>query len=837
MPKIPVYQQQVDVAAGSLGPRASSAAFEAPGRATAAFGKQLGDMAFRLAEQERNREDRRILQEESEAAKEFAMQKQMEDQSANFTDAKNYMQSQKEDYLKSLQNKGYSKRRLGLVQRQIDSEFSVASLNAQKNAFDRGTKLATEADNKSLDSYRQTMRSSAPGSAPYMLAEANAAKVFDAAKSENRRLNYSPQSFAQNVKIDTFNLKLESAQTPAEADKAYQELKNDKTLNPGVLTKAKGNVATAKRNLGTKLYESTLETIVEAEMSSSEAQQIIDGYTAGEDFSVTRQNGDTISFSAKDMPIGRRNQLISEAEKIKKGFQVEVRSANTASIMDGFEDASTDGALAISLDVFNTDDSEGKEDAKASVLATARTMDAQAKVALSEGNFEQARLLSDTANALVTETFAGNPSLIESSDTSVSANSILKSTAATAAGIVQEQQRQARHDAGVKAFNSGTLDNFKGIYSPDEEEKIMNEAFASLEPGPNLINQQLDLLARNNMTSQTIKGTINGAVNEALYDPSPDVASVREGLEAYRQVKARGKGILADHSTDEDRAYFDSVMALEAIGVDTGDAINRVTRAFNTGIDIEPRYASVKKEVDAIQDAAVTTIFGIQISGEKIDNRASIRQRIEEVSKINISMGTMSPEDAVKAAAKSIADTHINLRGQLIPRRKSYPKDIERMVDLAAQDFFDKNQALPAGDLGKITDLDLDNIALIPTTGTSDEWIIVENGVFATNAAEPLYKIEDLEGLLAGDVKTKDKRLIQENLEKRGLTDADLRTKEIQRLRREANELSGMNLSKIRKEQGDSAADAAIAKRKSLLNEAEELQKLSIEFEGMQSGT
>jgi len=279
------------------------------------------------------------------------------------------------------------------------------------------------------------------------------------------------------------------------------------------------------------------------------------------------------------------------------------------------------------------------------------------------------------------------------------------------------------------------------------------------------------------------------------------------------------------------------VLSLEAIGVDTGDAINRVTRSFNSGVDIEPRYASVKKEVDAIQDAAVTTIFGIQISGEKIDNRALIRQRIEDVSKIYISMGTMSPEDAVKAAAKSIADTHINLRGQLIPRRKSYPKDIKRMVDLAAQDFFNKNQALPAGDLGKITDLDLDNIALIPTTGRSDEWIIVENGVFATNAAEPLYTIKSLEGLLAGDAKTENEKIIQENLEKRGLTDADLRTKEIQRLRREANEFTGMNLSKIRKEQGDFAAEAAIAKRKSLLDEAAELQKLSVEFERTQSGT
>lgn len=831
MPKIPVYQQQVGVAAGDLGPRASSAAFEAPGRATAAFGQQLGDMAYKLAEQERNREDRRILQEESEAAKEFAFQRQMEDQSANFTDAKSYMQTQKEDYLKSLEAKGYSNRRLGLVKRQIDAEFSVASINAQKNAFARGTQLSTEADNKSLDSYRQTMRSSVPGTAPYMLAESNAMKVFDAAEAENRKLNYTPQSFAQNVKVDTFNLKMESAQTVDELNAAYEELKQDKSLNPSVLTKAKSSVATAKSNLGTKLYEETAEVILEADLSSAEAQQVIDGYTTGEDFTVTRQNGDTISFNSKDMPIGKRTKLIAEATKIQKGYQDEVRAANAASIFDGFESEGADGALAVAQDVYST--SENVEDANESVLATARSMDAQAKIALSEGDYQQAQLLSDTARSLITESFGGNPSLIENAgSTGKSANTILKSTAVTGADIVTAQQKQVRHDAGVKAFLGGTLDNYNGIYSADEEEKIMNEALTGLD-----LPMQLDLLARNNMTSPTIKGIIDGAANEALYDPSPDTASVLQGLEAYRQVKARGEGVLTDHTTDQNRAYFDSVLSLEAIGVDTGDAINRVTRSFNSGVDIEPRYASVKKEVDAIQDAAVTTIFGIQISGEKIDNRALIRQRIEDVSKIYISMGTMSPEDAVKAAAKSIADTHINLRGQLIPRRKSYPKDISRMVDLAAQDFFDKNQALPAGDLGKITDLDLDNIALIPTTGRSDEWIIVENGVFATNAAEPLYTIKDLEGLLTGDVGTKNEKIIQENLEKRGLTDAALRTKEIQRLRREANEFTGMNLSKIRKEQGDIAAEAAIAKRKSLLDEAAELQKLSVEFERTQSGT
>jgi len=53
MPKIPVYEQQVEMAAGSLGPRASSAAFEAPGQALASLGKQVSDTAYQFGMMEK----------------------------------------------------------------------------------------------------------------------------------------------------------------------------------------------------------------------------------------------------------------------------------------------------------------------------------------------------------------------------------------------------------------------------------------------------------------------------------------------------------------------------------------------------------------------------------------------------------------------------------------------------------------------------------------------------------------------------------------------------------------------------------------------------------------
>ena len=49
MPKIPIYEQQTELAAGPLGPRATSA-FEAPGRALAGFDPVGNDAVFMRGE-------------------------------------------------------------------------------------------------------------------------------------------------------------------------------------------------------------------------------------------------------------------------------------------------------------------------------------------------------------------------------------------------------------------------------------------------------------------------------------------------------------------------------------------------------------------------------------------------------------------------------------------------------------------------------------------------------------------------------------------------------------------------------------------------------------------
>ena len=63
MVQIKKYEQQVDVAAGGLGPRASGA-FEAPGRALAGLGAKIDQVAFDFLERQKAAETKRVQDEE-----------------------------------------------------------------------------------------------------------------------------------------------------------------------------------------------------------------------------------------------------------------------------------------------------------------------------------------------------------------------------------------------------------------------------------------------------------------------------------------------------------------------------------------------------------------------------------------------------------------------------------------------------------------------------------------------------------------------------------------------------------------------------------------------------
>jgi hypothetical protein len=832
MPKIPLYNQgagpSVQMAAGTLGPRAQSGAFEAPGRALAGFADAAGQVAFNFGMAEKKREDRTIVAEEELAAKDYFGTKLLEDQSISKEEAENNFKQHRDTFLQGIESKGYSERRKQLVLSAVNNVYAQRGLDAKINAFNRGTKKATETDEMLLDSNLEILRTHPIDSPQYQKAASDNASIFSVASGENRKLKYTPETYDLRVKIDRANLAFVNAETPAEADAAYEALKEDKSIPPSKLLEAKNLRNSVKKKLGDELFDSALERITEADLSASEALQISNGFDTGEDFVVTRENGEQISFSVKDMPISKRRQISKIASGLGDEYKNQIRAGIVSDMDNAFEAEGLDGALAIATVAVN--DAEDKEEADAAILGSARNFDAKAQIAYAEGDFESALAFSQVAEELVNTSFMSRPSLSENAGTvGVASNTILKSIAKTRVDIREKAQEEALINGGVKLAENGLLDNYAGAYTAPQEKEIMNRALVGKS-----LPEQIALVSSNNVIFAPFKGTMIGAAKEGL-SATANLTVVSEGLELYRQIKTRAKGAIDRHTDDETRAFFDSVLALEEVGVDTEDAINRVSRAFQTGVDVNAKYSTVKAGVDSILDNQVTSVFGITLSGERVDNRVLIHQRLEDLSKVYIRMGTMSAEEAVAAAVEAINDSHINLRGQLIPRRKNFPfypndENLRRMVDLAAEDFIAKYSADSA-----ILDED-DNVALIPFVNRVDQWQITINGVQATTGTDSIYSISDLEALMAADRKTVVDEIIQDNLQKRGLTEEQQLSKEAKDLNKQANALTGAAISKIRKEQGEAAAQAAMGERQRLLDEAENIRRLLQESKRLKRG-
>jgi hypothetical protein len=363
-------------------------------------------------------------------------------------------------------------------------------------------------------------------------------------------------------------------------------------------------------------------------------------------------------------------------------------------------------------------------------------------------------------------------------------------------------------------MEAGTFDVLGTETKPADQKAALISVLADKTPA-----QQLKVLANNNLTFGPLKGSLIGAASEGL-SATYNEETVIKALETYKLAKPFGSMVVNNHTDETTRAFFEAIITLETFGTETSDAIRQVNLSSQADIDVNARYNTVKAAVDAIIDKSVTSIFGFDFSGERVENRPYLQQNIEKVAKIYLGMGTLSAEDAVEKAAEDVISTHINLRGQLTAKSPSFPVELEKMIDLAAEDFVKQNP-----------EYDIDEISLFPAPGRVDEYFVMQNGVVVTGTDVNVYTLEDLQALREQDKAASDEELVQRNLVLRGLTEPQQIRAEIQQLNREASALTGGALSRIRREQGEDAVQAAIAEREAKLARAQQLSDILKEMQ------
>jgi len=164
MPKIPVYEQKVEMAAGSLGPRANSGAFETPGRALASLGQQVTDTAYQFGMMERNREDKRIQRESYNKAFEAIGTATLQDKSTDIKSAENNFNSVRDKILSDIDAQDYGKRRTELIKSDLQKLFLQKGLEAKQNAYNRGNAVAGSASDKLFSTSLEELKKHDPKS-------------------------------------------------------------------------------------------------------------------------------------------------------------------------------------------------------------------------------------------------------------------------------------------------------------------------------------------------------------------------------------------------------------------------------------------------------------------------------------------------------------------------------------------------------------------------------------------------------------------------------------------------------------------------------------------------
>jgi hypothetical protein len=199
-------------------------------------------------------------------------------------------------------------------------------------------------------------------------------------------------------------------------------------------------------------------------------------------------------------------------------------------------------------------------------------------------------------------------------------------------------------------------------------------------------------------------------------------------------MKSRGNGVLENHLSKNEIATYNSVLLIEQTGKSLEESINMVAEANRTGIDINAKYKSVESQVRTIS-SETTSFFGT-----KPHNSSSIQQKVEDLSKIYISLG-VDPKAAVKQAGADIIASHINHKGVLIPRSINMNEtDIRKNADLIIKDYKIKNKDDDA------------EITATPITGRVDQWMIIRDKI-PTNIKYTLDEIKELGEERAKEVK------------------------------------------------------------------------------------
>jgi hypothetical protein len=768
MPKIPLYNQgqggAVRTATGALSPRANIGAFTAQGQAQAALMQQAGQVAFQFGQEQKRVEENRIY---SESLKEFD-QKQFnfitnnKDTDTTVFD-KNYGVFA-DDFLAKIGTRtDINQRQKDRIIQKLMPSVTASKLQGARIVFDRGQQRRTIAANEELESTINKISLIPAGTPERLRLQEDAHKLIATSITDNLRIDYTKESFDRGVKATDYGIRSNNISSVAEAETLRKELDKEADLSFKVREQLKSQVNQDETKYRADLLQSGIEFVQASEYTLQEAQAAQEALDQGKPFTF----GDK-TFDPKDLKPSQRGQLAN----VLTGESKDLEDLATQNIANSLVES--DNPFQASVDLFKAENRAGlpqtDEQLEGTILSVAQDISESVEAAVASGDISSVQNLADNismARDMINHDYRGQGSLLQRQGTmGNAANSIQQKLARAEKELYKAVNNQNLIKGGQLAMSQNNFVTFANAAGLTDKQKnqVVESTMQSIA-GEGLFNDaQINALARNNQTYDLFKETLSlGAAN--LRNPDVDVATdpyVQSAYELYKRMDLREQ-LKLNHTNSDVRRVFDSMQVLEkSLGFEGAVDVIRMQRDMSDS-DLNIRYKEVQKKVEeVIDDKSLTYSWYdyIPFMGKDAEfvptNITNIKNDISNLTKEYIRTG-LSPDKALEKAATEWGATHERIRNIVVPKTKDLPTNIEELATTAIMHitntdipegamggtYASRDAALQAGVIPSAdqtlvrylanNDIDINELSIFPIEGSSQQWMLIDNGLTPLN--------------------------------------------------------------------------------------------------------
>ena len=734
MVQIKKYEQQVEVAAGGLGPRASGA-FEAPGKALAGFAAKVDQVAFDFLERQKAAETKRVQDEEFTGFSEQADKFIRDDKS---TDTEVFKTNFEKDVVTKRRNAINARTDLTQSQKdKINQSLSSTALSfqfkGQNAAFGRGQAIRTDASKAKIgEMIRQA--SIVPENHPdRRRLEAEIDLELRNNVVDGIRTGYDSASIKQGFKAIDLGKQIDAAASIDELDKIATTIPG-KGMADSTQQTYKNRVKARKREMRGLAYDQAIGDIDALSVSAADQEGLQDAIMDGTPFTGVTDDGQTKTINTADLTNGQRMALVRSVADPKFKDLVDLTQQNAVDDITESEDP-----LSMFQSQVSNPDGRETRDIELGALEAAEQMSQAAQNGLATGDMTTEEVISmlTQTEQLLQSKVSPNGALSKRADKfGDAAQQTLSRVARVRTALAKSVKTKNKRDVLRDAARNGNLLNASN--QPDlkatgtDVQVVVNENLNALKDSP---QKQLDFLQKNGVTSQVFTDTLVKHKGR-LSDPNKtDIDDEdRFAITLFRNMEMR-EDLLNKHLKDKKTlAWWRSFETLSDVYGDEG-ALQQMRQQR----DIDPEaFAKQLDETLDVTDRQLTRQSWYKFDLDSPQNTGYMKQEIKDLAKEYIKQG-VGVDKALERAGEDLARTHTLIGSVLVPKLPEFEKggelqNIKEISTLVIDDFAETNKQMLED-----AELDKGNLGLLNIEGTADRFYLVRDGGFPIQNSEGMY--------------------------------------------------------------------------------------------------